>query len=291
MYDVLDVQDYRSHGPSLLHSMFEAPRMAAELASFATAYPLLRRAPRGDGHPVLVLPGFLAGDDSTAVLRRYLNAQGYRALPWLMGRNNGSQRIQQRLGRRFMRLIVAYKGGISLIGQSLGGVFARELAREFPEHVRQVITLGSPFGASGADNTHPVVGNLFERVSGQSVRDMKARLGEQDSRAPIPVPSTAVYSKSDGVVHWSSCLEYHGPQSQNIEIIGSHCGMTTHPGAVYVMADRLAQPANEWQHFIAPARLRQWLLPKAASPGTHESNNPGEARQDAGDTSPEPTTR
>lgn len=274
MYDVLDVKDYQSHGPSLLHSLFEAPRMVAEAASFATSYPLLRRAPRGDGHPVLVLPGFLAGDDSTTVLRRYLNSQGYRALPWLMGTNNGSERVQRRLGRRFMRLIVAYKGGISLIGQSLGGVFARELAREFPEHVRQVITLGSPFGASGPDNTHPVVGNLFERISGQSVDDMKERLGEQDGRAPIPVPSTAVYSKSDGVVHWSSCLEYHGPKSQNIEIIGSHCGMTMHPGAVYVMADRLAQPASEWQPFIAPARLRQWLLPKAASPGIHTPSEP-----------------
>lgn len=268
MYEVLDIEQYQSHGPSAFHSLWELPRVMFEASSFVSAYPLLRTAPKGDGHAVLVLPGFTAGDESTVLLRRYLNAQGYRALPWRLGRNTGSAKLQDRLARRFMRLLVAHKGRLSLIGQSLGGVFARELARQFPDRVRQVITLGSPFGAAQhGTNVNPMVSKLFQRLSGLTVDQMRERIGEEDARAPIPTPSTAIYSKSDGVVHWSTCLEYHSDHAENVEIIGSHSGMAMHPVSVYVIADRLSQADGQWQRFSAPAALKGLLLPKPASPG------------------------
>ena len=269
VYEVLDIERYQSHGPSLLHSLWEFPRVLAEAGTFVSTYPLLRTAPRGDGHPVLVLPGFTAGDESTLLLRRYLSAQGYRALGWRLGRNTGSAKLQDRLARRFMRLLVAYDGKLSLVGQSLGGVFARELARQFPDRVRQVITLGSPFGAAQhGSNVNPLVSRLFQRLSGMSVDDMRDRIGDEDARAPIPTPSTAIYSKSDGVVHWSTCLEYHSDHAENVEIIGSHSGMAMHPVSAYVIADRLAQPDGQWQPFTPPAGLKGLLLPTPASPGT-----------------------
>ena len=125
-------------------------------------------APRGDGHRVLVLPGFTAGDESTVVLRRFLARHGYAALPWGLGQNTGSVDLQERLVDSFIRLTDEHDEKVSIIGQSLGGVYGRELARQFSEHVRQVITLGSPFSSAGPESTYALVGRLFQYISGMS---------------------------------------------------------------------------------------------------------------------------
>ena len=120
-----------------------------ELQAFFAAYPLLRRAPRGDGHPVLVLPGLAASDVSTRPLRTYLRAQGYAAHGWKQGPNHGPRPgVETGMDARLAELAGRYQRKVSLIGWSLGGVFARELARRTPALVRQVITLGSPFAGS-----------------------------------------------------------------------------------------------------------------------------------------------
>ena len=264
MYQELDVETYRSRGPSTLHSATELPRVLLEMTSLAYAWPWLGSAPRGDGHSVLVLPGFTAGDESTLLLRRFLTRLGYRALPWGLGQNTGSVDIQERLIHDFTSLAEQHDEKISLIGQSLGGVYARELARGFPQHVRQVITLGSPLGADGPASTNPLVSRLFQYLSGMSHEEMRDRMSSFTAAAP-PVPSTAIYSRADGVVHWSACLEYQGERSENVEILGSHTGMALNPLVFHVLADRLGQADGAWRPFERNRGCRALLYPEPAA--------------------------
>jgi hypothetical protein len=224
----------------------EGQRALAEWLGYVAAGPWLERAPRGDGHPVLVIPGFLADDDSTGPLRRFLKRLGYDAHPWLLGRNLGAPGFaRERLLARAEDLYARKQEKLSLVGWSLGGIYARELAKRAPARVRQVITLGSPF----ADVARPTAFvRWFELVSG---RDLAAEMPElvDRIRRPPPVPVTAIFSKSDGITHWEACRESEGPERENIEIDGSHCGLGWNPIALWAIADRLAQPAGEWRPF------------------------------------------
>lgn len=248
MYEQIDVDKHRSRGPNALHSVTELPRVLLEMTSLMYAWPLLAGAPRGDGQPVMVLPGFMGGDESTVILRRYLARLGYRPVAWGLGQNSGSLEIQERLFHRFQTVADEYDRRVSLIGQSLGGVYARELARQFPELVRQVVTLGSPFASQGPESTNALVARLFQYLSGMSHDEMRDQMLDFAAEPP-PVPSTAIYSKADGVVHWSACLEYEGYQAENIEVLGSHTGMAMNPLVFHVLADRLAQPEGAWRPF------------------------------------------
>lgn len=250
--------------PHFLTSVTEPLRAACEVAAFGMSLPLLlASAPEGDGHTVLTLPGFTASDLSTAGLRRYLNHIGYNARPWQLGRNTGSPELIDKLSRRFHRLVMKSDEPITLIGHSLGGVFARELARMYPDQVRQVITLGSPFAIQSGQHTNPLVMRLFERTSKMSQVEIKARAREERMSAP-PVPTTAIFSRLDGVVHWRACREQASDQAENIEVPGSHLGMTVHPTILYVLADRVAQKKASWEKFRAPGSWRDMLF----SPGS-----------------------
>jgi pimeloyl-ACP methyl ester carboxylesterase len=226
-----------------------------ELGAFLAAYPLLRLAPRGDGHPVLVLPGLSASDASTRPLRRFLRDQGFTPYGWGLGPNHGPRPgAEQRMQARLAELAAQHGRKVSLVGWSLGGVFAREMARRAPAEVRQVITLGSPFaGAPKASNAW----RLYERLSGRKVEDWPDR---EAMKAPPPVPATAIYSKSDGIVAWQGCREREGAQSENIEVEGSHCGLGHHPAVLHAIADRLSQPEGAWRRF-EPKGLRAALYP------------------------------
>lgn len=250
--------------PHLLSSATEPLRAACEVAAFGMSLPaLLATAPEGDGHPVLCLPGFTTSDRSTAFLRCYLNQLGYNARPWQLGRNTGSPELIDRLSRRFHRLVMKSDEPITLIGHSLGGVFARELARAYPDQVRQVITLGSPFAVRAGQETNPLVLRLFKRWSGMSETEIKERSSLEQLSPPL-VPTTAIYSRLDGVVHWRACREEAGPLTENIEVPGSHLGMTVHPSILYVLADRLAQQKNSWTKFREPGSWRDMVF----SPGS-----------------------
>lgn len=219
-------------------------RGIAELQAFFALYPLLRRASRGDGHPVLVLPGLSASDVSTRPLRTYLKGQGYAAHGWKQGANRGPRPgVEDAIDARLAELSERYGRKVSLIGWSLGGVLAREMARRQPSLVRQVITLGSPFA------NEPKASNawrLYEALSGKKVEDWPNR---EAMKRPPPVPSTAIYSRSDGIVAWQGCREQDGPTTQNIEVEGSHCGLGHNPAVLYAIADRLALPEGEWWPF------------------------------------------
>ncbi|MFP6816981.1 MAG: alpha/beta fold hydrolase, partial [Pseudomonadales bacterium] len=224
VYEVLEIAQQRQQSPSVWNSVTELPRILLEATSLAYSWPMLAAAPLGDGHPVVVIPGFTAGDESTLVIRRYLSGLGYQVSGWEQGRNTGSLELQERFEQHFALLTGTLDNKITLIGQSLGGIYARALARSFPDHVRQVITLGSPFSSQGPETTSPLVARLFQYMSGMTTEEMREEMAAS-TELSLAVPATAIYSKSDGVVHWSSCLEQTGVETENIEILGSHSGM------------------------------------------------------------------
>jgi len=231
-------------------------RAAAELTVTLATMPALLGAPRGDRHPVLVIPGFLAGDLSTFPLRRYLVALGYNVHPWRLGRNiGGVSKMVAAVQLRITEIRQATNRKVSVIGWSLGGVYARLAALAAPDDVRCVITLGSPFAnvRSGSSN----LSEIYRRVAGESsatadLSDLEALAGD------LPVPTTAIYSKSDGIVNWRSSSLKPNHQSENIEILlGSHTGLGVNPSVLWAIADRLAVREGEFKPFdrTGPFRL------------------------------------
>jgi pimeloyl-ACP methyl ester carboxylesterase len=247
-----EVDVSRLRPPSKLLLALEA-RAWLELASLVPAWPVLRAvAPMGDGHPVLVLPGYLASDGSTMPLRWFLRDRGYAVHGWGLGRNLGpGERVVRGLALLLDELRDDSGKKVSLVGWSLGGIFAREVARRRPQDVRQVITLASPFRSLRASNVPRLPGGRPPATLGAEA-DLEAMLGE-----PIPVPSTAIWSRSDGIVAGRSCIEETGPERESVEVETSHCGMGFHPAALLVIADRLAQPEGEWRPFDR-AKLARW---------------------------------
>jgi len=229
--------------PSALLLALEG-RALLELGAYFAATPLLRLAPKGDGHPVMVLPGLGATDFSTRPLRAFLRGRGYRTHGWAMGRNDARSGLMSALIQRLGSLHERYDARLSLIGWSMGGLYAREVAKHAPGHVRQVITLASPFtGPANASNA----ARAFELLSGRKAGgepELRARL-----RQAPPVPTTSIYTRSDGIVAWQCCVETPGAQVENIEVHSSHVGLGHHPLALYAIADRLAQAEGQWRPF------------------------------------------
>ncbi|WFU15123.1 alpha/beta hydrolase [Bradyrhizobium sp. CB3481] len=221
-------------------------RAISELGAFLGALPLLSLAPRGDGHPVLVLPGLVASDVSTRPLRAFLRGRGYAVSGWRQGRNLGLRHgVQDAMVDLVQELNDTHGRKVSLVGWSLGGLYARQLAKMMPERVRSVITLGSPF-AAGPKATN--AWRVYELASGRRADEEDTRFGGALS-SPPPVPTTAIFSRTDGICAWQGCMEKSSAMSESIEVESSHCGMGHHPAAVYAVADRLAQAEGEWAPF------------------------------------------
>jgi len=237
--------EQRLRPPSLFLMLAEA-RSLLELNSSLLLSPLLMRAPKGDGHPVLALPGFLASDLSMAPMRRYLKELGYDTYAWNMGRNlGGVSSLRGALRDLLKRIHEATGRKVSIVGWSLGGVYARDLALQLPEMVRAVITLGSPF-ANDIRATNAT--RLYEALSGEAVDD------NPEIRAAIagdlPVPASSIYSRTDGIVNWRTSLLRPSDTAENIEVhLASHIGLGVNPAALWAVADRLAQAEGEFRQF------------------------------------------
>lgn len=229
-------------------------RALVEFGAMVASLPWLRTLPKGDGHAVMVLPGLVASDTSTEALRRFLIDRGYDARPWGQGRNLGLRPglLDGMLGR--VQEIYSDSGGkVSLVGWSLGGIFARELAKLAPEQVRQVISLGSPFAGSPRASH---AWRVYEYAAGHSVDEPPIKT---DLAAPPPVPTTSIYSRSDGVVAWQCCINPDLPHTDNIEVEGSHCGLGHNPVVLAAIADRLAQAERDWQKFDRSSLARRFV--------------------------------
>ena len=237
--------------------------LPAEAAGFWAIRPLLRRFGGGDQHPVLLLPGFATDDRSLAPLRWTLRGQGYWAHAWRLGPNIGpTARAVAGMQRRLLDLHAEHGRTVTLIGQSLGGVYARLLAREHPAAVRQVITLGSPYrmvagDRSNADQAWRLVEHLHDG-------DLPHHDAREEDRPPLLVPATSIYSRADGVAAWQTCIDVVREHAENIEVRGSHIGMGLNPAVIVAVLDRLGQPEGDWRPFAPPPGLRSWY-PKPAN--------------------------
>ena len=242
-----------------LHSPFQAPPLSLlamepvrALFDFAAGKFSARAEPVGDGHPVVVFPGLGGAPFTTGHLRRFLSEAGFAAHCWGRGVNTGPEgdfdRWLDPLEADVRRWHADSGRKVSLVGWSLGGIYARELARRAPDAVRQVITLGTPFAAMrGATHAE----GLYQLLNGGAAQlsdALAARL-----RMTPPVPTTSVYSKSDGVVCWRGCIEQRTPLAESVQVDASHLGMVTHPDVLRIVVNRLAQPEGQWR----PLRRRE----------------------------------
>jgi pimeloyl-ACP methyl ester carboxylesterase len=237
-------------------------RIVYEMGAFAAASPLLRTLGRGDKHPVLVLPGFSASDLSTGPLRGVIRSQGYWVHAWGLGRNIGpTPEIVTGMVERLQLLHERHDAKVSLIGWSLGGMYARAMARMFPDMVRQVITLGSPYRLRDASSTP--IARLFRRYESRHAltADDRAAMPREEDMEPLAMPSTSIYTRTDGIVHWSHCIDAEGPLRENIEVRSSHVGLGVNPAAIIAISDRLARAEGDWKPFV-PNRLVRSQFPK-----------------------------
>lgn len=196
----------------------------------------LARQPRGNGEPVLVLPGYGAGDGSTAILKTYLRLLGYRVSGWHLGRSSGNvPDLLPRVLRRILTMSRKSQQPVRVIGWSFGGYLAREAARERPEAIHQVITLGTPV-IGGPKYT--VAARAFHRRG----VDLEAMAAEIESRNKIllQTPVTAIYSRADTFVAWEACIDHHGSNVEHVEVHTTHMGFGFSPQVYKIIAQRLA---------------------------------------------------
>ncbi len=237
-----------SRGPHgarhLMLSALEFPRAAQEFAATMAAMSLLAAAPRGDGHPVLVVPGLSGGNGSTSMVRSYLKSLGHSVhSPRALVNGGVHARMMQRLTEQTEELAGRHGQRVSLVGWSMGGVVVRELTRRDPQQIRQVISLGAPLRSG------PRVMNRTRTTAPEDAPGSDA----------MPVPSTVIYSRSDGILDWRCCLQADGPASENIAVHGSHLGMIHNPAVMHVLADRLAQREGHWSPYQPPLFLRSYF--------------------------------
>ena len=238
--------------PSLRLLGAEPLRAALEYASYQAK--VRRRAvtcPVGDSHPVIIFPGLATNGSAVAPLRKFCASLGCTALDWGKGYNTGPRgnltQWLDKLADHTATLLEPHQAPATLIGWSLGGLYAREVAKRLSSQTRQVITIGTPFNAE-ADHTR--VGWLYRMLSGAAV-DIAPALGRQ-LRTPPPVPTTSIYSRSDGIVAWETC-RHASPANcvEDVEVNGSHIGLGWNTAVLEVVADRLALKPGEWRPFAS----------------------------------------
>jgi len=281
-------------GLDLLRLQGDVLWAGAELAAKIVSEPFLGLAARkGDGKsPVMTLPGFTGPEFSMQPLNNFLNANGYIAQSWGLGTNRGIRNMEHMenlsalLGTRVRQIADEHGRPVSLIGQSLGGDFARELARRFPKEVDRVITLGSPAHFGEAPNTvNAMVARVMALYTGRAVDDLLEEVSDLDfdiSEPPAGVPLVSIYSLYDGVAPAATTKiparflrDTKGVPRENIEIVCSHCGMGVNPLVLLAVADRLAEDKANWVPFdplsygFGPVKYAsRWFYPSRLSPRT-----------------------
>ena len=236
--------------PALGYAIAELPRALFELVCLLPAHLFLKRAPRGDGHPVITLPGYRSDDTAMLALRRYLARWGYAPYPWGLGANLGIgyQRIdyEKRMLEKLESIVEKHGEPATLIGWSQGGVIAREVTKQRPELVRQVIVLGSPLADAPEATT---LFRIFRRTSAEEItNELMSMMREVAS--PLPnVRCICIYSNSDGIVSADIAQDLVSPNVENIRVTSSHLGMAVNPVVLFIIADRLSQPEDDWKPF------------------------------------------
>ncbi len=240
--------------PRPVLSLLES-RALLELALLPGALPLLMAAPRGDGHPVLLLPGFMGGEASLIGLELFLRNRGYAVETWGLGRNVGFHaRHATALEQKIRHLHHRTGRKVSLVGWSLGGVFAVYGAHQVPECVRSVVTLGSPISVDAEGSASPAFVKAMYRIVahpvGPAAHTMQPRAKKLRQREPLTMPLSCLYSLGDGVVPpQEATVEGDPALHENIRVPGSHMGLGFNAVVLWIVADRLSQPEGRWQRF------------------------------------------
>ena len=245
--------------PSVLSSLLEA-RILMEMALLPASLPLLMAAPHGDGHPVVLVPGFMAGESTLAALKLFLQNKGYDVHTWGLGRNVGfrgkhANALPQKI--RYLHHMTGRK--VSLVGWSLGGVFSFYGAETTQDCVRSIITLGSPVSVDMMGNqSPPALKAMYRLVShrlGASAHLMQPRAKAMREPRRLPIPTRCLDSLSDGVVPpQEATIDGDPALHENIQVPGSHVGLGFNGIVMAIVADRLAQPEGDWKPF-APQGL------------------------------------
>jgi pimeloyl-ACP methyl ester carboxylesterase len=262
-------------------------RAPLEALAFFGLQPLLRLTHlTGERHTVLVLPGGMSDDKATVFLRWALRAQGYDAHGWGLGMNMGpNEEVLAGMHARVRELYREHDSKITLIGWSLGGIYARMLARDLPDLVRRVITLGSPFRMIEADDFAPFGRARWDRFVEEHAEDVDLMRTHEHDRPPITVPTTAIYSRTDGMAPWQLSIDEVGPhapnpRAENVEVRGSHIGLASNPSVAVVIFDRLAQPEDAWSPFRPIPALAHFYPPPAT--WIHPVHHPVRLRKSRG---------
>lgn len=234
----MDTDDYDDIKPPSPYGVYQEAMGLFEFFRLLRRFPDLAAQPKGKREPVLIIPGYGTSDRITSLLRFYLKYLNYRPMGWGLGRNNGKvPELLDLLAQKFMRPKTRLKQPLNLIGWSLGGYLARELARDYPEDVRQVITLGSPV-IGGPKYT--VTAGWYRRM-GYDLDEIAAVV-EERNKSPLAVPITAIYSKKDRIVSWHSCIDTFSRNVVNIEVTSRHIGMPFAPAVYRIIAKYLLRP-------------------------------------------------
>ncbi len=263
--------------PTTSKLIWEFPKASYELMQLRNKKwkETLQKAHPGDGHAVMTVPGFGGGDGSMLFLRRYLSKLGYRAEPWGLGSNLPKGRIthmdqimeycaqvENAIANNAERIANETGEKVSLIGWSLGGVFANALAQTRPDIFRQVITLGSPLGDPRGTSTWNILKRMNRSDVPDDMQDVTQWMTRKDQLGDRQVRTTVLYSLTDGAVSKGSAVIEDHHLVENIEVKSSHVGFAHNPLVYWVIADRLSQHPVAWEEFkphAQPAMVRKKL--------------------------------
>jgi hypothetical protein len=238
----------------------EFGRVVLEMSSTALLAPVLKTLPRGDGHTIMTLPGFMGADGSTARLRKFLTGRGYKAIPWGLGRNGAEVRpaslddflahryqTEDLIAEKLEAEFIATGRKLSLIGWSLGGLYAVALAHRFPQWVRQVITLGTPYGDPRGTSIYKLMGRAYNGRVAVDEAALARWVAYTYSGGELRVPVLALYSESDGIVGAGIARCEGDPRYvTNMAVMASHVGFPFNPLVFAVIGNYLVEPHQRW---------------------------------------------
>jgi len=229
--------------PSIKLALLEMPRAMTEISLMLAGSRFVLDAPRGDGHPVLVVPGYMADDVNMYPLRWFLQRIGYTALPWKLGRNVERRanrlrsiedavafrgEMEQKLLQRVDELQKFYGEPVTIIGWSMGGLYANTAALARPDAVRHVITLGTPYG----DPRGTIMWRLMRFINRSDISESAQDFSSwslRDNHLERSVPTTVIYSTSDGIVAPESARLDDHPLVEHVTVSSSHMGFAFNP--------------------------------------------------------------
>ena len=246
--------------PRLRHSIAEFGRVIAEMGSTAMLQPILNRLPDGDGHTIITIPGFMGADGSTSQLRRFLVKRGYNAIPWSKGRNAADKQpssldafldyresIEDEVAEQVRSEFERSGRKITLVGWSLGGLYSVALAHRFPQWIRQVITLGTPFGDPRGTSLYNILGRVYNNEVEVDEEALQRWVQHTYRGGKLRVPILTLYSESDGIVGAGIARCEGDPHYvTNIAVMASHVGFPFNPLVYGVIANHLVEPHERW---------------------------------------------